>query len=73
MRTIRTQEYELVWNMKPDRFPVGDRFHEAEAAADVMKEIMGLKDSPQTLKMYEDALGIRPEFELHDMKADPTD
>jgi N-sulfoglucosamine sulfohydrolase len=71
VRTIRTQEYELVWNMKPDRFPVGDRFHEAEAAADVMKEIMGLKDSPQTLKMYEDALGIRPEFELHDMKADP--
>lgn len=29
VRTIRTKQYQLVWNMKPDRFPAGDRFNES--------------------------------------------
>jgi hypothetical protein len=61
-----------VWNMKPERYPTGNRFHESVAAAVVQKEIIRLKDNnAQTKKMYEDALGFRPEFELHDMKNDP--
>ncbi len=73
VRTIRTEKYELVWNMKPDRSPTGDRFDEAVAARDVIDEIIRLKDeNAQTLKMYKDALGQRPEFELHDMEADPS-
>jgi len=73
VRTIRTQQYQLVWNMKSGRSPAGDRLHEAEEAAAVMKEIIRLKDNnPQSLKMYENAFGLRPEFEMHNMNADPS-
>jgi N-sulfoglucosamine sulfohydrolase len=70
-RTIRTQQYQLVWNMKPERYPAGDRLNENEAAG-VLKEMIRLKDSnPPGKKMYEDAFGFRPEFELYDMISDP--
>ena len=70
-RTIRTQQYQLVWNMKPDRYPAGDRLSENEAVA-VLQEMIRLKeDNPKGMKMYEDAFGLRPEFELYDMKSDP--
>jgi uncharacterized sulfatase len=70
-RTIRTQQFELVWNMKPDRYPAGDRLSENEAVA-VLQEMIRLKeDNPKGMKMYEDAFGLRPEFELYDMKSDP--
>ena len=70
-RTIRTQQFQLVWNMKPDRYPAGDRLSENEAVA-VLQEMIRLKeDNPKGLKMYEDAFGLRPEFELYDMKSDP--
>jgi N-sulfoglucosamine sulfohydrolase len=70
-RTIRTQQYQLVWNMKPDRYPAGDRLNENEAAA-VTKEMIRLKEeNPEGLKMYESAFGLRPEFELYDMTKDP--
>ncbi len=72
VRTIRTTQYQLVWNMKPERYPTGNRFNESEAAAAVQKEIIKLKDNnAQSMKMYEDALGLRSEFELHDMNNDP--
>jgi len=71
VRTIRTEQYQLVWNMKPDRFPAGDRFNESEAMV-VMSEMLQQKELNQsTGKMYEDAFGLRPEFELYDMNADP--
>jgi len=70
-RTIRTQQYQLIWNMKPDRFPSGNRLNENEAAG-VLKEMIRLKDvDPQGQKMYEDAFGFRPEFQLYDMISDP--
>jgi uncharacterized sulfatase len=70
-RTIRTQQYQLIWNMKPDRFPAGDRLNENEAAG-VLKEMIRLKDlNPEGKKMYEDAFGFRPEFELYNMSSDP--
>ena len=70
-RTIRTQQYQLVWNMKPERYPAGDRLSENEAVA-VLQEMIRLKeDNPKGMKMYEDAFGLRPEFELYDMKSDP--
>lgn len=71
VRTIRTDRYQLVWNMKPGRFPVGDRLNESEAFV-VKDEILTQKDLNQrTRKMYEDAFGLRPEFELYDMNSDP--
>jgi len=73
VRTIRTKKYQLVWNMKPDRTPTGDKFHEAVAAKAVIDEIIRLKDSSDHYsKIYNDALGQRPEFELHDMEVDPS-
>ena len=73
VRTIRTKKYQLVWNMKPDRSPTGDNFNEAVAAKAVTNEIIRLKDSSaQFSKIYQDALGPRPEFELHNMELDPS-
>jgi len=71
VRTIRTKQYQLVWNMKPGRFPAGDRFNESEAVV-VKNEILNQKESnPDTRKIYDDAYGLRPEFELHNMNSDP--
>jgi uncharacterized sulfatase len=71
VRTIRTDRYQLVWNMKPDRFPVGDKLDESEAFV-VKNEILSRKDLNEgTRKMYEDAFGLRPEFQLYDMNSDP--
>ncbi len=57
--------------MKPDRFPAGDRFNESEAVV-VKNEILNRKESnPDTRKIYDDAYGLRPEFELHNMNSDP--
>jgi hypothetical protein len=57
--------------MKPDRFPAGDRLNENETAG-VLKEMIRLRDlNPAGKKMYEDAFGFRPEFELYDMIRDP--
>jgi uncharacterized sulfatase len=70
-RTIRTRKYQLVWNMKPDRSPAGDRLNENEAAG-VLKEMIRLRElTPQGKKIYDDAFGLRPEFELYDMISDP--
>jgi len=71
VRTIRTEQYQLVWNMKPERLPAGNRLNESEATV-VRDEILKQKElNPSTAKMYEDAFGLRPEFELYDMDADP--
>ena len=71
-RTIRTAKFELVWNMKPDRFPVGNKTNESEAFA-VKDEIFRLKDENEHfMKIYRDAYDFRPEFELHDMINDPN-
>jgi uncharacterized sulfatase len=71
VRTIRTERYELVWNMKPNRYPVGNKLNESEDFA-VKAEIIRMKDSdPHSMKIYRDAFGYRPEFELHDMQNDP--
>lgn len=71
IRTILTEQYELVWNMKPDRTPAGDRLNESGARRITMK-MKEMKDQNEKYKkMYEDAFGLRPEFELHDMEKDP--
>jgi len=70
-RTILTPQYELVWNMKPDRTPAGDSLHESGAVV-ITKEMIRLKEKDEeSKKLYHDAFGLRPEFELHDMEKDP--
>lgn len=72
VRTILTNQYELVWNMKPDRFPAGNKLNEAEAASTVMNEILIYKDKTvQGINFYKEAFGLRSEFELHDINNDP--
>jgi uncharacterized sulfatase len=71
VRTIRTEQYQLVWNMKPERYPAGNRLHESEALA-VKNEILSRREvDDRTGKMYDKTFGLRPEFELYDMDADP--
>lgn len=70
-RTILTTQYELVWNMKPDRMPAGDSLHESGAVV-ITKEMIRLREKDEkSKKLYHDAFGLRPEFELHDMENDP--
>lgn len=72
VRTIRTDRYELVWNMKPERYPVGNRLDEAKESSTVTNEILKRKDSKNGgYDLYKEAFDFRPEFELHDMNKDP--
>jgi len=71
VRTVRTARYELVWNMKSERYPVGNRLNESEAFA-VKDQIIDQKDNDEkSNKIWRDAFDFRPEFELHDMDNDP--
>ena len=71
VRTIRTKNYQLVWNMKPERYPAGDRLNESEAIV-VRDEIIHQKELyGDSSKFYDYAFGLRPEFELYDMQSDP--
>ncbi len=85
MRAMRTQDYLLVWNCRPERWPAGAptqlaNGEELDAYTDVdwtpehnlsMLYLMGKRDDPEVEPYIQNALGKRPEFELFDIRQDP--
>ena len=66
MRCIRTDEYLLILNLKPARWPAGD----PPALGDVddspsKREMIARRDSPDAEKLYARAFEKRPSVELY--------
>ena len=84
-RAIRTADYLLIRNFKPDRLPHGDVYDPTAKAEDLIQNhylaypdmdasptkvfLMTHKDSHK--KYFDYAFAARPEFELYDLKRDP--
>lgn len=81
-RAIRTDEYLLIRNFRPDRWPAGTPdWHNAaipgawlgDTDNGLTKTVMvERRDEDETFsRLYDLAFGKRPEFELYDLKKDP--
>ena len=82
MRAVRTQEYLLIKNFSPDRWPAGTpNYEEASFFPSYYSDIDGgptraymihhQKDDMEHQRLFEKAFGKRPAFELYDIKKDP--
>jgi N-sulfoglucosamine sulfohydrolase len=84
-RAIRTSDFLLIRNFKPDRLPIGD-VHQSDATAEQLLQdhnlaypdmdasptkvfLMTNRDSYR--RYFDIAFAVRPEFELYDLKNDP--
>ena len=84
-RAIRTTDFLLIRNFKPDRMPMGDVFNRQATAEQLLKDhylaypdmdasptkvfLMTNRDAYR--KHFDTAFSVRPEFELYDLKSDP--
>jgi uncharacterized sulfatase len=85
MRAMRTQDYLLIWNSRPERWPAGAptqivNGQEVDAFTDVdwtpdhnlsMLYLMEHRDDPEIEALVQTAVGKRPEYELFDIRKDP--
>ena len=85
IRSLRTHEHLLIWNVKPDRWPAGapqkfhannqlgpmhGGYHDIDACPSLTYLIEGRND-PEISKFFHLAVDRRPEFELFDVVKDP--
>lgn len=84
-RAIRTSDFLLIRNFKPDRMPMGEVFDREATAEQLLQDhylaypdmdasptkvfLMAHRDSYS--KHFDLAFSARPEFELYDLKSDP--
>ena len=82
MRAVRTDDYLLIWNLRPDRWPAGTPNFEKATIPGVWlgdcdngptKTYMvdHRNDDSDHRSKYDLAFGKRPEFELYDLSKDP--
>ncbi len=79
-RAVRTEEWLLIWNLKPDRWPAGvpdgathQMNHFSDCDNSPTKEaLMQLRDHPERRHYFDWSFAIRPEFELYHCKNDPA-
>ncbi len=79
IRGIRTQDFLFLWNMRPNRWPAGDpkAFFAVGDYGDVdgsraKNFILANRTLPTIKPFFELNFGMRPEFELFDLKKDPN-
>lgn len=77
-RAIRTYDYLLIHNMKPERWPAGEPplfadidAHMLQYESPTKEYMMAHNDDPEIRPLYEDAFLKRPEYELFDLREDP--
>jgi len=84
-RAIRTSDFLLIRNFKPDRMPMGEVFNNEASPEELLRDhylaypdmdasptkvfLMTNRDSHP--KLFDIAFSARPEFELYDLKSDP--
>ena len=80
MRSIRKDNFLLIWNIRPERWPAGHELPEFNwdmwPFGDVdhgpaKEEVLACKYDEKHRKYYDWAFSKRPEFELYDIAADP--
>lgn len=85
-RSLRTKTHLLVWNCEPGRWPAGspvelgkegERLTMHEAYYDIdrsptLSELIESRDDDSVQSLFTLAVGKRPEFELYDIKSDPS-
>jgi len=79
-RSLRQADFLLIHNIKPDRYPGGDPvnpYNEQGGHSDVdsgpaKTEMIAQKDDPAMQPFYLRAFGLRPEWELYDVRKDPN-
>lgn len=79
MRTIRTQDFLYIWNMRPDRWPAGDpdAWYSVGNFGDVdgswtKEHMIEHRTDPKMQPFFELNFGKRPEEELYDLRKDPA-
>ena len=72
MRSIRTDEFLYVRNLKPERWPAGDPPDFIDCDQGITKDyMMANRDLPEVGALCELAFGMRPAEELYDLRRDP--
>ena len=74
-RAIRTADHLLIWNLKPALWPAGDPdgdsgYYDIDGGP-TKSSMMEHRDDPEVGKLWELAVGKRPEFEFYDLTNDP--
>ncbi|MCA9425637.1 MAG: sulfatase [Candidatus Omnitrophica bacterium] len=74
-RSIRTQDYLLIWNLNPDLWPAGndlgpEGFYDIDGCPS-KTFLLENRDDPEIKKYFDWAVARRPEFELFDIRKDP--
>ena len=84
-RAIRTSDFLLIRNFKPDRMPMGDVYKIEATAEQLLQDhylaypdmdasptkVFLMTNSDSQSKYFDIAFSVRPEFELYDLKSDP--
>ncbi len=73
-RAIRTDQFLLIWNLKPDRWPVGATYGDIGwyYYPELFRRILaGEERRPGVMAAFTKGTEKRPEFELFDIKNDP--
>jgi uncharacterized sulfatase len=70
-RALRTRDYLYIWNVKPDRWPVGDPEGYEDIDASPSKTFL-FEHGKEYPKLHELAFAKRPEEELYDLRRDPS-
>ena len=84
-RAIRTTDFLLIHNFKPDRMPMGDVFQSDATAEQLLHDhylaypdmdasptkVFLMANRESYSKHFDIAFSVRPEFELYDLKIDP--
>jgi N-sulfoglucosamine sulfohydrolase len=71
-RAIRTEKYLYIWNMKPDRWPVGNPpgFDDTDGGSPTKTYLLEHQQEPAVKAFYELAFAVRPADELYDVEKD---
>ncbi|MEM9018585.1 MAG: sulfatase-like hydrolase/transferase, partial [Verrucomicrobiota bacterium] len=84
-RAIRTADYLLIRNFKPDRLPMGVVYKEHATEVELLEDhylafpdmdgsptkVFVMKNRAKYPRFFDFAFSARPEFELYDLKVDP--
>ena len=84
-RAIRTADFLLIRNFKPDRLPLGDVYDPMASAEDLLQnhylaypdmdasptKVFLMTHRESHARYFDYAFAARPEFELYDLKSDP--
>ncbi|RMF99831.1 MAG: DUF4976 domain-containing protein [Planctomycetota bacterium] len=80
IRTIFTERYHLIWNLRPDLWPAGNPPEESAGrdfgdidGSPTFTEMFQRRDDPAIRPFFLAATAKRPEFELYDLQEDPDE